>query len=286
MTQRSFLETLMDSSAPLSPMKDLLPPKVLTEDRLSWTFPMAIISAFDIPRPEDFRQRLETGVKNGDCLPACFAVMLECMHQGHVSSQELETAAAKIRSELIEWIKLHWLDYPIFSPEMPVHELMWMTHDMGITAQERRVCGEWGDNPTDRLKAYMEQSHRIYFSDTEMLLFSCMMYEKRKLPILFRTWRSTGTGASSGSFISCTPSEEVMRLNSINEAVVVDLHHSGRVDAASAHYKVLDSGGLRGLTEVRLPPKKRRLFKGSELTEDERRFYAQPPELRKQSRLI
>lgn len=270
----------MGSMDPLSPSKDLLPPKVSLEDRLLWNFPLAVLGAFDIPPPQDFRQRLETGVKNGDCLPACFAALLECMHQGHISSQGLEAPAAKIRSELIEWIELHWLDYPVFSPEMPVHELMWMTHDMGITAQERKARGEWGDNPTDRLKAYLEQSNRIYFSDTEMLLFSCMLYEKRQLPVLFRTWRSTGTGATSGSFISCTPSDEVFRMNGIHEAVIVDLHHSGRVDAASAHFKVIDSGSLRGLTEVRLPPKKRRLHKGSDLTEEEQRLYAQPPELR------
>lgn len=243
---------------------DLLPP---VENRTSWDFPFALQNNLTMEGPQNFKLKLETGVKNGDCLPACFTAVLECLHRGCIQSRCLEAAAAKLRADLIDWIKQHWTEFPVFNCEMAIHEIMCMAHDLGITAKERADVGEWGEDPASRLEAYAAQCDRIYFSDAEMLLFSCMMYELSGLVFVFRTWRCTGREQAAGKYISTTPDPAMLERNGIKEGVIIDISHTGRVDAATAHYKLLDSGSLKGLTEVRqVTTKRRRLCKTSELS--------------------
>ena len=236
-------------------------------DRTEWSYDYMIRRPFDCPPPPNFKLKLETGVKNGDCLPACFTALLECMHRGCITSNDLEVPANYLRQQLIKWIKSKWEEFPVFNPEMEVHELMWMQHDMGITDREREERGAWGTTPDERLAAYTAQCDKIYFSDTEMLLFSCMMYEKRGLPFLFRVYRCTGTGGGVAKKITTTPNEEALRMMGITECVVVDMDHNGRVDGFSAHYKLLDGASIEGLTEVHREPqqKRRRLVKGTDV---------------------
>lgn len=210
-----------------------------------------LLKPFNCAKPTNFKHKLETGVKNGDCLPACFAAMLECLHRGCITSGSLETPASKLRADLIKWIKSQWNTYPVFNPEMKVHEIMWMQHDMGITAKERDANGEWGDTADSRLAKYTEQCDRLYFSDSEMFLFACWMFEEKGLPLYFRTWRCTGTGGGSGEFVAGVPDPKMLQTNGITEAVVIDMDHNGRVDGLTAHYKLLDGGSLDGLTEVK-----------------------------------
>ena len=87
-----------------------------------------------------------------------------------------------------------------------------------------------------------------------MLMFSCMMYEKRGLPFLFRVYRCTGKEGGAAEKITTTPNEEALRMMGINECVVVDMDHNGRVDGFSAHYKLLDGACIEGLTEVHREP--------------------------------
>ena len=257
-------------------------PESLEEDRRVWDFPYAIHQSFDCPPPQNFERKLETGVNNGDCLLACFAATLEALHRGHIQYVAKQPSAAKMREDLVKWIKENWENYPVFNMEMKVHELMWMTHDMGITAQERELRGEWGETSKERLKAYSEQCDKIYFSDAEMLLFSSMMFEMRGIAIVFRTWRCTGHKESKGEFISMTPDRGWLEANGIVEAVIVDLSHTGCVDGTSAHYKLLNGGSLFDLVQTRkVEPatKKRRLTKNDDLTEEERARLAVPDDV-------
>ena len=246
----------------------IFPPEPIEEDRREWDFPFAIYQSFDCPPPQNFERKLETGVNNGDCLLACFAAVLEALHRGHIQYVAKQSSAAKMRTDLVQWIKNKWESHPIFNMDMKVHELMWMTHDLGITAAERETRGEWGDTPESHLEAYSKQCDHIYFSDAEMLMFSSMMYEKRNIPIVFRTWRCTGPRERKGDFISMTPDRAWMEANGMNEAIVVDLSHTGSVDGTSAHYKILNGGSLFELVQTRqVEPqaKKRRLTKNDGL---------------------
>ena len=94
-----------------------------------------------------------------------------------------------------------------------MHELMWMAHDMGATPEERAQRGEWPEDTDGRLAKYTAICDRIYFSDTEMLLFSSMMYDKRGISLVFRTWRCTGKGQGQGELISTTPDPAVLEMN-------------------------------------------------------------------------
>lgn len=241
---------------------------------MQWEFPYAIRLPFDCPAPEDFRVKLETGVKNGDCLPACMAAALEAMHKGFIEYRNMKPAAAEMRTDLVAWIKRNWTKYPIFNPSMQVSEIMQLQHDAGITQSEREVHGGWGDSVQDRLSAYSRMCENIYFSDAEMLMFASWLYETREIPVMFRVYRCTGVQGANGQHISNTPDPELLRSMGIEEAVVLDMDHNGRVDGASAHYKLLEGGSLVGLTEVRHPRRRQpRLVKTADTRDSKKRSF-------------
>ena len=248
----------------LHPPLGLDPP----EDRLGWELPFTQLKPMECAHPVSFKRKLETGVKNGDCLPACFTAMLECMHRGCISSKDLEGPAAKLRADLIKWIKDKWDDYPAFNPEMKVGEIMWMQHALGVTTREASDAVEWGDSPESHLAAYASVCDRLYFSDAEMLMFSSMIWERRQLPLVFRTFRCTGRDTATGKYISTTPDPQYMTLHNVTECIVIDMAHTGTVDAFSAHYKLLSSASLEGLTQVNTASavRRRRLVRTGEST--------------------
>ena len=91
-----------------------------------------------------------------------------------------------------------------------------------------------------------------------------MMYELRGVLFFFRTFRTVGEDdAATGAHVANTPDEQILRTNGLEEAIVVDLDHSGRVDGFTAHYRLLDfAGSLDGLLEVEeVHPRKRKLVK-------------------------
>lgn len=244
------------------------------EDRTGWEYPYAIRLPFDCPAPADFRVKLETGVKNGDCLPACMAAALEAMHKGFVEYRNMKPIAAEMRADLVSWIKRNWTAYPVFNPSMQVNEIMQLQHDAGITPSERETHGGWGASVQDRLSAYTRVCERIYFSDAEMLMFASWLFETHEIPVMFRVYRCTGAHGANGQHISNTPDPELLRSMGIEEAVILEMDHNGRVDGASAHYKLLEGGSLAGLTEVKHTERRpRRLVKTADMQASKKRSF-------------
>jgi hypothetical protein len=244
---------------------DVLPPD---QDPLQWTYPHAVNRVFNCARPTKFRYKVETGVNNGDCMPACLNGILEALHFGYMQKVPKQRGAKQMRGVLVDYIKSKWDTCLVFQPDMRVHEIMWLQHDMGIPQSERAKRGEWPADPAGRLAAYSEQCDSVYFGEAEMMMFSCMMFELRGVLLFFRTFRTTGEDdEASGEHVANTPDDEILRANGFKEAIVVDLSHSGRVDGFTAHYRLLDSAGsLKGLLDVHeVRPRKRRLIKTGDL---------------------
>lgn len=236
------------------------------------TIPLANIMS---QTPPCFLETLETMVKNGDCLLACFVVLLECLVHGHVPNINYERPAKAMRKVMVDYIRDEWESYPIFNPYMKVHELITMTHD--VPEERADADTSWGETPEEQLQSYLQKCDALYFSDVEMLLFSCMMFERCATPIVFRTWRSVSRKEPS-EFISLTPEPDFLRMNDVTDAYIIDLQHSGAVDGSSAHYKIIQGGSLGPLLDVKEaeeavcvdvrepPPKKRqRLTKTADL---------------------
>ena len=218
---------------------------VSVEDRLEWDFPFAVRLDFDAPPPEDFKETMETGVKNGNCLPACFAAVLECLHHGEILSKKLGRPARAIRSQVTSWTKEHWLNFPVFNPQMTVHEMVSLAHDIGIAESEREEFGHWGEGPQSRYEKYSQQCEKLYFCEPEMVAFSCMMHE-RGLGICFRTWRAAREDQDA-NFVSHVPDPAIMKSLGYEKVVLVDLLHSGELDGLSAHYRLLDASSVKNL---------------------------------------
>ena len=222
-------------------------------DRRTWSFPYARYGADDMPPPKNMQyMRLETGVNNGDCLLGCFVAALEAMKEGCIISRDFDAPAAKMRNDLVQWIKRNWERPLLFNPELKYHEIMHNSHDLGIPKAERMKIGPWPDDPDGRLKVYSERVDRFHFCDAEMMAFSEMMHQ-RGTPILFRTWRAFDPkNPQVGTFLGATPTSEAFKQHGVQEAVVVDLEHTGANDSRTAHYKIVNSGSLEDLIEVRI----------------------------------
>ena len=229
-------------------------------NRFDWTTEhKRLLPIQSCPPPTTFAHKLETGVTNGDCLPACFAALLECMHRGKITSSSLDVAASNMRTQIVHWVKTNWERCTPFQSSIPVHELMWLQHDLGASPEERAQAEEWGESPESRFQAYSKVCDDIYFSDTEMMVFASMMLERRPLiPILFRVWRVTGHRQDVGELIQTVPSQDFYTQHAVHEAIIIDLAHVGRVDGASAHYKLLSSASIEGLTKCHPHTSKRK----------------------------
>ena len=221
--------------------------------RLDWDLAFAQMLPITSPIPDTFRRKLETGVTNGDCLPACFAAMLECFHLGHIESTSLTAAAGNMRKTICDWIKKNWEECPVFNKGMKVCEIIRLLHDFSIPESERKLRGEWGDDPLEQLVKYNELCDKLYFSDAEMLMFSSMMWERRRLPVVFRVFRveadPTVTSMWKGSYQTTTPDlNAFLDVTKSESALLIDVAHVGTQDGWGAHYKLLISSSLEGLT--------------------------------------
>ena len=230
--------------------------EVASTERLDWQLTFSQMLPIAAPMPTEFRRKLETGVTNGDCLPACFAAMLECFHRGHIASPSLNAAAGDMREAVCGWIKANWEKCPIYNPAMKVHEIIRLLHDFSIPESERELRGEWGDDPAAQLVKYGELCDKLYFSDAEMLMFSSMMWERRRLPVMFRVFRVEADPAAPstwrGTYQTTTPEPETfLEVTKSDHALLIDVAHVGNQDGWGAHYKLLIHGSIDGLTKCR-----------------------------------
>ncbi len=239
----------MPSARPVSPSLErtiaLAPPP---GDRTEWSLPYTVLSELDCPRPSRASKKLDTEVRNGDCLPACFCAALEYLNQGGVLSTSLVAPAARLRADLTRWIKDRWMSYPFYNSDMTVHEIVHLHHSLGVTGEERKVNRDWGSTPAERMDAYEACCDSLYFSDAEMLLFACWLWEKRGLAFMFRVYRG-----DSPTHIVDTPSPETLRMMGCTRAIVVELHHTGELDSRAAHYRLIEGGSLGTLARAFSP---------------------------------
>lgn len=235
------------SSRPLSPsLAQTTPPcepvTPASEDRTEWSTPHLSLASLDCTRPRHPCEKVDTEVRNGDCLPACFSAILEYLNQGRVASTSLVQPAARLRADLICWIKHNWRRKPVYNPSMAVHEIMHLQHAVGIPPGEAAASPYWGTTPTERLVAYESVSNSVYFGDAEMMLFASWIWEKRGIAILFRVYRG-----DTPVHIIDTPAPSLLRERGVTHAVVVELDHTGEVDSRAAHYRLIAGGSLSDL---------------------------------------
>jgi len=222
--------------------------------RLDWDFSRAPRDRFEMPGPLDTRKRVETYVKNGDCLAACFCCALEAMARQHIRPDPVEEPARRLRNAIVARIQETWHDAPKLNASCKVHEIMAMAHDTGIPPAERDRNGHWPEDPEGRLAKYKALQKSFFLCDAEMLIFAEMMYE-RNTPVLLRVWREDATHPNLGVLIHTVPEPSALHALGVSRAVVIDLFHTGVLDSRQAHYKLLDSGSLQDLVTVSHTPR-------------------------------
>ena len=201
------------------------------------------------------KKRVETAVCNGDCMTACLAAAFECMSIGYVKRVSMVAAAARLRHDLVEWIKEHWLLPCVFYQGMCFHEIFQLAHDVGIPEQEQeRAGGPWPEDPKERLERYLR--NKVYMCEAEQMAFVCMMHE-RGINFCLRNWRASAADESVGFLVSTVPDAQQLRQAGIDTMVVVDIQLTGTLDSRQAHYKLLNSASLEGLAraEAKTPAK-------------------------------
>jgi hypothetical protein len=210
-----------------------------------------VISAMDIAatkmtqlraiRMVDFKPDKNTqvfpNVENGNCCPGALAQILHLVADIPLGRRvaEMEAYAASMRETIFHYQLLNF-DRVCMVTKQPWHEMIAMSHNIGITQSETLDYGVWPDSVEGRMGKWLEERDSFFFTTSEIMAFYEMMVVK-KAQIVIRVWRQN---TSNGNLIMLYNIPETHNLNNI----VFDLKHTGKNDSARAHYELLRSGSV------------------------------------------
>ena len=176
-------------------------------------------------------------VRNGNCCPGALAQILHLVADIPLGRRvaEMEVYAASMRETIFHYQMLNF-DRVCMVTNQPWHEMIAMSHNIGITQSETLDYGVWPDSVEGRIGKWLEERDGFFFTTSEIMAFYEMMIVK-KAHIVIRVWRQN---AGKGNLILLHTIPETHNTNSI----VFDLKHTGKNDSARAHYELLRSGSV------------------------------------------
>ena len=150
---------------------------------------------------------------------------------------EMVLHAASMRDTIFHYQLLNF-DRKCMVTNQSWHEMIAMSHNIGITESETTEYGVWPDSMEGRMQKWMEERDNFYFTTSEIMAFYEMMVVKGA-QLVIRVWRQN------------TPKGNLILLYTIPEAyspdsraVIFDLKHTGKNDSVRAHYELLRSGSI------------------------------------------
>ena len=135
-----------------------------------------------------------------------------------------------MRTFLFNFIEERWA---IASSISGVHwsDMITMSHNTAVTDDELSTYGSWGITAEAQLAAWKAERDTMYGSPVEVTAFVEWLKEWG-IPIAVRVWRRSNNSLVMSSCIGDAVTESEAR-------IVVDLHHTGRLDTNDAHYKLI-----------------------------------------------
>ena len=176
---------------------------------------------------------IDSGIDDGNCL---FGVIILAISRE--LSQKQDTAKNDVipimtpllRNYIYEHIREAWFQNSIFTGT-PWHELVYFTHNLGTTSEEREEYGDWGDDPIDRLNHFMTEYDTFYGSVPELLAFSEIMLLNYDIRVCFRIFKHD----AKEYFLRC---DAIVPDSLNNPNIVINLKNIGKPDSSNSHYKL------------------------------------------------
>mgnify|MGYP004248866903 CR=1 FL=1 len=178
-------------------------------------------------------------VKNGNCCPGTLMQIVHTLADIPLARRvaEMELHAASMRDTIFHYQLLNF-DRNCMLTNQSWHEMIAMSHNIGITESETTEYGVWPDSIEGRMEKWLEERDNFYFTTSEIMAFYEMMVVKGA-HLVIRVWRQN------------TPKGKLILLYTIPEtyspdshAVIFDLKHTGKNDSVRAHYELLRSGSV------------------------------------------
>ena len=176
-------------------------------------------------------------VKNGNCCPGALVQILHSLADIPLARRiaEMEVHAASMRDTIFHYQLLNF-DRNCMVTNQPWHDMIAMSHNIGITESETTEYGVWPDTMEGRMEKWMEERDNFYFTTSEIMAFYEMMVCKG-VQLVIRVWRQN------------TPKGNLILLHTIPEthssnSIIFDLKHTGKNDSIRAHYELLRSGSI------------------------------------------
>lgn len=174
---------------------------------------------------------LESHVMDGNCL---FGVI------GLFFKREEEDAcqiACDLRECIYDHIKEMWFEECIFTNQA-WHEMIYLTHNVAVTALEREEYTDWGENPTEQLHRFVMEKDSFYGSVPELLAFCEIMLLYFDTRVCFRIFKHV----QKDTFLRCDA--VVPQIADTEDTILVDLKSIGKMDTQMSHYKLCKSGSF------------------------------------------
>ncbi|MAT96013.1 MAG: hypothetical protein CL608_02505 [Anaerolineaceae bacterium] len=208
-----------------------------------------VISAMDLAAPKmsrmhafvdmkpDKRTQVFQNVQDGNCCPGALMQIVQLLADIPLARRkaEMELSAASMRETIFNYQLLNF-ERESFVTRQPWHEMIAMSHNIGITESETTEYGVWPASVEGRLERWIEERDDFYCTTSEIMAFYEMMVIKG-LQIVIRVWRQN-TGNSNLILLHTIPEAHA------SNSIIFDLKHTGKNDSARAHYQLLRSGSI------------------------------------------
>lgn len=182
-----------------------------------------------VSRPKDpsYSEGVYKNVSNGDCLFAALAMGIKAYENKPITS--FVKIAQDMRTLLFDFYDANWNKECIMN-RMKWHELVFMTHNAGITEDERRDYGTWDSNPQTRHLQWLSERDSVYGGQVEILAF-VSIYKYIKVRIFRRHQKQMRL---------C----DEFAVPGVQNYIYFDLLHTGKMDTSNAHWQLLKTSSV------------------------------------------
>ena len=182
--------------------------------------------------------RCHIGLSNGDCVFYTLFKILQLVTGSKLASRK--RPANDMRIFIGEYIDAGW--YTVCR----VNDMLWsdivrFAHNSAVTAEERDMFGDWGNDERTQLQAYRKERECLFGGEPEIIALVDAFYSHH-VPLVVRVWRK-----NQGHLLCSSHYPSIERLKEKNSRfIVADLLHTGAMDTCGAHMQLLRSGSFEG----------------------------------------
>lgn len=172
---------------------------------------------------------------DGNCGPHALGMMLNFMAHKSVPLQAAEHSfvAKEVREYVSDFLFLNWCATSKIANEA-WHEIVYYSHNVAVTEEERDTYPDWGADPGDRLERWIMERDDHFYTQSDFVCFNEAM-QHHGIFVVFRIWRQNRSRLTR---VATIPENAPV----LQKHVVFDFKHTGTNDSSNAHWQLIKSG--------------------------------------------